>query len=268
VDVEDLYLANRALIDRTISSISRRGHASEADAADFASATHLHLIDNGYAVLRAFRGRSELGAYLQAVIRRFFQDWRNANWGRWRPSAAVRRMGPIAMQLETLLVRDALSLEQAIEVMRTNHGVTLTAGELRTMASAFPPREMRTFVSDTILEEASAPGAGAESLIEDREAAAAARRISDVLDELMSSLTPDDQLILKLRFEDGVKVPAISRALGVEITSVYRRLERLLATLRSSLERAGISAGDARELIALRGMDLIDGDTSNEARRS
>jgi len=78
-----VYLANRALIDRMASMICRRNRTTAADADDFRSAVHLHFVQHDYAVLRAYSGRGDLGGFLLAVIRRLFQDWRNANWGRF-----------------------------------------------------------------------------------------------------------------------------------------------------------------------------------------
>ncbi len=265
MDASELYLTHRALIDRTIASVCRRNHASHADTEDFASATHLHLIDQDYAVLRAYQGRAEISAFLHAVIRRLFQDWRNAHWGRWRPSAAVRRAGPVAMQLETLLVRDKRPLHEAIEVLRTNHGVTESVAELEAMAATFPPRVMRSFttVDDlaavAVSEDSSAEYASASAGLDRREAEVTAVRVAAVLDDVMASLPAQDQLILKMRFQNGAAISTISRVLGLEQQPLYRRVDRLLAAVRAGLERAGVSADDARDVIHRRGFDVLEG---------
>ena len=41
------------------------------------------------------------------------QDWRNARWGKWRPSAEARRQGALATHLERLMRRDGLTFEEA-----------------------------------------------------------------------------------------------------------------------------------------------------------
>lgn len=266
VDARELYLANRELIDRTATSIARRNHVSHADAEDFRSLTHVHLIDDDYAVLRAYEGRAEVGAFLHAVIRRLFQDWRNANWGRWRPSAEARRQGPIAMQLETLLVRDRRPLHEAVEVLRTNHGVVLTVAELDVMAAAFPPRTMRSFTTADVLDDAADQSASefssASSLVDDEDAAAGARRVSAALSLAMSELPPQDQLILRMRFENGAAISVISRVLGLEQQPLYRRVERLLTSVRSRLEEAGVGADEARDVMHRRGFELLEGGRS------
>ncbi len=63
------------------------------------------------------------------------------------------------------------------------------------------------------------------------------RTLSTALDQL----EPADRLILRLRFEEGLSVPEIARALSAESPfRVYRRIDALLASLRTSLESAGV----------------------------
>lgn len=257
-----MYLAHRALIERTAEAICRRSHVSAADAEDFASVTHVHLIDRDYAILRAYRGQAEIGAFLHAVIRRLFQDWRNAQWGRWRPSTAARRLGPVAIQLETLLMRDQRPLREAIEVLRTNHGVTETSEALTAMASAFPSRTMRRFTSmddaPEAIDESAGEYASAAAVVELGETRAATARVATALDDVLRALPHQDQLILRMRFENGAAISTISRVLGVEQQPLYRRVDRLLAAVRTSLEQSGVSPADAREVVDRRGFDLLE----------
>lgn len=259
MNAAELYLANRALIDRTSASVCRRNHASHADAEDFASDVHVHLIENNYAVLRAYKGQAEIAGFLHAVIRRLFQDWRNAHWGRWRPSAAVRREGPIAMLLETMLVRDKRPLDEAIEVLRANHGVSASAAELTAMAAQFPPRTMRSFAPIDDLQERADDStneyANAAANVERTEAQHTAERTTRALDGVLAQLSTQDQLILRMRFEHGAPVSVISRTLGLEQQPLYRHIERLLASVRAALEREGIAAEHARQVIAHRALD-------------
>lgn len=266
LDASDLYLSHRPLIDRTIESICRRNHASYADAEEFRSATHLHLIERDYAVLRAYEGRAEIAAFLHAVIRRLFQDWRNANWGRWRPSESVRREGPVAVQLETLLVRDKRPLHEAIEVLRTNHGVAQSAAELEALASTFPPRVMRSFVLpdelDTTPDQSASEYSSASARVDAAETASAAERVSAALGAVLAQLPPQDQLILRMRFENSAPISTISRVLGLEQQPLYRRMDRLLNTVRARLEEAGVTAGEARDVLHKRGLELLGGGRS------
>ena len=85
------------------------------DAADeFASWARLRLFEDDCAVLRKFRGESTIRTYLTTVLVHLFLDWRNAQWGRWRPTASARRLGPLAIELERLVLRDGRDYEEAV----------------------------------------------------------------------------------------------------------------------------------------------------------
>ncbi len=69
-----------------------------------------------------------------------------------------------------------------------------------------------------------------------------AGELHDALERAISTLEPRDQLILRLRFEDGESVPTIARVLRAPSAShLYRRLEAVLAELRNKLITAGVT---------------------------
>jgi RNA polymerase sigma factor for flagellar operon FliA len=84
----------------------------------------MRLVENNYAVLRKFQNRSALRTYLASVIDRLSLDFCTEKWGKWRPSAMAERLGPVAVMLEQLVTRDAHTVEEAIEIVRTKHDVT------------------------------------------------------------------------------------------------------------------------------------------------
>src|SRR4029077_12843055 len=118
---EALFLANLPVIDAVVKQVCRRHHLSSAEADDFASEVRLHIIERNYETLRKFEGRSSMRTYLIVVVQRLFLDYRNRIWGKWRPSAEARRLGPVAMLLERLVARDGWSCEQGIETLRNHH---------------------------------------------------------------------------------------------------------------------------------------------------
>ncbi len=89
------------------------------------------MIDDDYAILRKFQNRSTLWTYLAAVIERMSLDFCADKWGRWRPSAMAERLGPVAVVLERLVNRDSHSVDEALEMLKTNHDIALTDAELR-----------------------------------------------------------------------------------------------------------------------------------------
>ena len=62
-----------------------------------------------------------------------------------------------------------------------------------------------------------------------------------VLARALNELTPDDRLLLKLRFEDDLSAQAITSVLRMPTQfHVYRRLKQVLAELRQRLAAAGV----------------------------
>ena len=133
-------------VERLVAAVCRR-HGLEGDDADtFASWLRFRLIDNDYAILRKFEGRSSLRTYLTAVVANLHRDHRIQRWGKWRPCAVARRMGGVAVLLDTYLNRDGHPLDEAIERILLRPGVEEDARDLRAMASRLPRRARRRFV--------------------------------------------------------------------------------------------------------------------------
>lgn len=245
----DLYLSHRDVIERAIASVCRRHWLSGAEAEDFASDARLHLIDDDYAVLRAYQQRSSFSTFLVTVVTNYFHDWRDKQWGKWRPSAEAVRQGSLAVRLETLVARDGLGFEEAIETLRSNHGVTAPRSELEAIAASLPARTRRMFVGDEALAGQATTASSPDSELRASEATRRARSVLHVLDEAMTGLPPQDQLIVRMRFRDNVSIANIARALGLDQKRLYPRIERLMQQLRGVLEAGGIDVTDVREAL-------------------
>jgi RNA polymerase sigma factor (sigma-70 family) len=254
VDPEQQYLAQRSFIDRTVAAICQRHHVSSADRDDVVSAAHFHMVRDDYRVFRVFEGRAPIEVYLLAVIRQVFQDWRNAAWGRWRPSVAARRLGPVAVLIETLSIRDGLPWSEVVEIVRTNHGVADTPAALEAIAAQLPERPRRTFVDEAAIDtHRSAPSAeqGHMDAVE-------AARVSAAVDQALMTLPTQDRLLLRLRFDDDLAIGALAQYQGVDYQTAYRHLGRVLQGLRRLVEASGVSASDAADVLARRGLAMRD----------
>lgn len=148
MDYQRLLIDQLELIHQIVRTTGRRRHLSAAEREDFGSFVHLRLIEDDYAILRKFQNRSTLWTYLAMVIDRLSLDFCAEKWGRWRPSAMADRLGPVAVNLERLVTRDSHTLEEAIEILRTNHDVEQTEAELRRIWEQLPPRSRTTSVGE------------------------------------------------------------------------------------------------------------------------
>jgi RNA polymerase sigma factor (sigma-70 family) len=246
-ECETTLLAHLPWIQRTMIAACRRGGGAAGgggvDADDFVSWATLQLIEDDYAVLRRFRGDSAVRTYLTAVIAMLHREYRVRCWGRWRPSAAARRRGPVAVRLETLVHRDRLPLRQAMHLLRTHGETTLGERELVDLYGALPrrgvalPRELARLTIDAV------EGAGADVLVAAAEVDGERRRLAETLARALATLSPDDQELLRMHFWDGLTVAEAARRLGVPQKPLYRRIERALVTLRRRLQADGVSRG-------------------------
>ena len=248
-DGRTLFESHRELIDRVIGYVCSRHRLRAQDAEEFAAHVHLKLIEGDCQVLRRFEGRSSVQTFLTVVVHRLFLDYRNHEWGKWRPSAAARRDGPTAVLLERLLTRDGLTLDEAVEVLASRHDLRLPPGEVERLVALMPPRTRRQHESDAVLVGLPSPEPSAEALAMAADRRQAGEQLLAALDRALASLEPQDQLALRLRFEDGRTVAGIAAVIGVEPRRLYARMTRLFAHLRAALEEQGFQAPAVLELI-------------------
>jgi len=246
---EALFLAHLDVVERAIDFVCARHHLSATDADDFSSYVTLRMVEDDYQVFSQFQGRASLRTYLTVVIQRMLLDYRVRAWGRWRPSAEAKRCGPLAIRLEELLVRDGCLLDEAYEVLKTNHGLTVTRDELERLAARLPARAPRRFESDDALATMASDDRAADEIAKENDRQELAARVSHVLRGVMAGLSQEDQLILVLRFEDGRTVAEIAATLRLESKALYRRVEKLLGRFREGLEAERIDAEAVRDIL-------------------
>jgi len=251
---------HHALICQIVAIVCARNRCFGVDAEDFRQEVLLKLLDGR--ALERFRGDCSLATFLSVVIANQFRDYRIAQWGKWRPSARATGLGPTAVRLETLRVRDGMLLEEAIETLRADPGVTETAEQLRELATGLPPRVQRRLVGDD--ELACLPGSSpADRDLERADRARRRARIGTALARARSELSGEDHLLLKLRFEEGVPVSQLARSLCLPQRQMYSRFDRIHRTLRRAMSEAGVDAGDVRELLG----DWQEGSDREESER-
>jgi RNA polymerase sigma factor (sigma-70 family) len=246
---EDDFLAALPVIDDVVRHVCRRHRLNATEAEDFRSDVRLHFIERNYEVLRQFEGRCAQKTYMNVVVQRLYFDFRNREWSRWRPSMAARRLGPDAIVIEKLVVRDGWLLDQALEMARVNHGIEV-GSELRefcnTLAARAPKR--RQVPEDDAVDIAN-PGPWADDRVVSAERDFLAKRVLGALERARQALPPIERLILKMLFEDRTAISDIARALHLEQRPLYRTVERLLKTVGDSMKAEGISPEDVAELL-------------------
>ena len=240
MDAEALFRQHLPVIDQIAQSICRRNGVSEHEAEDFASDMRLKLCEGDFAVIRKFQGKSSFTTYLTVVISKGFLDYRRKMWGKWSPSSKARRLGPVAVLLETLVNRDGFSFEAACQTLEQRHGLSTDRRELRAMLAQLPRRSPRRFESEDHLSESpSSERADTDVLLAER--ADRLATAEQALQQGLAELGDEDQAILRLLYYEGISVAQIARTFGIDQMRLYPRIKQLLSSLRMTLTARGVS---------------------------
>ncbi|HEX2094874.1 MAG TPA: sigma-70 family RNA polymerase sigma factor [Longimicrobiaceae bacterium] len=244
-------MAHREWIEKVAAITCHRNSVWGDDAEEFASVAIMKVIENDYAVLRKFRGESDLKTYLATVVVRRFQEYARERWGRWRNSAQAERLGQPAKDLEALVYRDGYTLREAIEVLRTSGRTSTSDGELARLFAELPMRSRRPGIADPIAPDTLAAPARADDRVIAAEAEERCRKVMEELLRALTRLDPDDRVLVRGRFGEGRSVADIARGLQCDQAPLYRRSERLRDEIRRSMEEAGIRKEDIEECLPL-----------------
>jgi RNA polymerase sigma factor (sigma-70 family) len=236
------------LVCQKLQRLSRRGGLPEHEAEELRSWALLKLVEDDYRILASWQGRSSFSTYLNVVLVNLMRDYRCHVWGKWRPSAAAQRSGPSGVLLERLLFRDGLSFEEAIERMRTQHGISLSRTELEGLAVRLPRRSGHWRADEEELLQIPVDGQ-VESRLDDRERALVATHLRELLLPALRSLPAEERLLLKLHYWDHLSLAAISPLLGRPQRKLYPLRDRCLKKIRRHLEKANLSVDQVRVLL-------------------
>ncbi|HYR09453.1 MAG TPA: sigma-70 family RNA polymerase sigma factor [Longimicrobium sp.] len=248
---EKLFLEHLGWIERVASMACSKAGMWGAEAEDFAGWIRVKLMEDGYAAIQKFRGDATPQTFLATVVVRQFQEYRRQRGGRWRRSAAVERLGPPAGDLEALVYREGYTLEQAGEKLRTSGRTDLTDAELAQLLQKLPwraPLRPLQVQGDAALNTAEGRQR-ADERIAAEEAEAQRERVLGALRRVMERLDPEDGMIMRMRFGDGLTVAGVARALNLEQKPLYRRVDKLRAELKAALEDEGVHLSDVHDLL-------------------
>jgi RNA polymerase sigma factor (sigma-70 family) len=120
-------------------------------------------------------------------------------------------------------------------------------------------------VADDVLMQMADDSPLPDDMVERSRLRGRATHAQRAIREAMAGLHPADQLLLTLRFYQGMKIADIARTLRVEQKPLYRRVELLLARLRDSVEELGLRTETAGELLEQPWSDLVDDRTRTAA---
>lgn len=251
------------LVRRAVRHASRRS-ALPYDEGELLSEVLLRLVVNDYAVLRKFRGESQLSTYLRTFVTRVLLDLRVREWGKWRPSSRARRMGGDAEALERLVLREHLAPVDAIALAAHRSAGRLTEAAASEIYAALRPIPRRRLVP---LEAATEQDTGRTTV--DPVAAITRRRrtgpVCRAMRAAVGALNRAERRLLWLRYYEGWSVADVARMTGIDQKRLYRVYDQVCQRLRRTLTAAGIDVDDVRLLGEQFELDLRPEMASGEA---
>jgi hypothetical protein len=234
VTFDQLILQQRPHIEQVIRDLSRRHYLAPAEIDDFRATVYRALERNDYQALKEFDGQTTWESFLTLVISREFFLFQHSLWGQWRPTPTAARMGAAAVLLEELVVRDGVLISDAVEIMRSMHRVDLPRHRLLEYATILrlsdTPR--RAHASDDRRQDEIPNG-----------------KLEAALRAAVLLLSPDDRLILELRFRDAQPLTRIARLMKIEARPLQRQIDQAAEIIRRSLLAAGIAQHDVERLL-------------------
>lgn len=244
-----------APVDRAVHRAARRYRLSTSDADDLRSDVWLKLLARRGRILRKLRTVSRTDTYLAKVACNLVLDKQNAEWGKWRPSAAARRGGAEAVLIDRLTTRDGLSQDAAEAWLRcARPGAAIAAGP---GATNRPVRHGRRFVALEALDDLVSTERSPFDAWLASESAEDHARLRAALARAVRALSVADRGLLTQRYVWKMSVADIAVAEGIAAKPLYRYFETLLRNVRQELAAAGFDRAATRRML---GMDHLDWD--------
>jgi DNA-directed RNA polymerase specialized sigma24 family protein len=233
---------------RAAMMTARRRRLNAIDAEELRSDLWFKVLHDRERLLSQFEGRGSRQSYLNAVAERCLLDRRIRDWGKWRPSKAARRSGPVAVLLDRLTSRDGMPVDAAVETIKSRAEVSTTVVD--DIVAAFKSRRRRprpTPIDD--IPELRCDSPAADAALEEKHFARRARLIRRKLEQFLDNLPEEDISLLAEHFLERRTIASIARREGRHQPRLYRRLNSLYGRLRELLLGAGVTRDDIRSIV-------------------
>lgn len=238
------------------------------------------LEEDDWLRVRQHREQSSFRTFLAQVAQRLLEDFWRQKYGRPRVPAWIKALGPLWERAYRKLCRERLPAPTVIEEMRATFDPgrdpaaleeivaairariidcgALPADKAEQLMADFPdafdvegaagPAARTPSVEEGVVAEQRAGllkaiaewldderAAGSGAAPDDNPLAAALRNLRDRL-----RFTPEERLLLRLVYQEGMTVTDAGKHLGLGVNSVQGKMRRLLEHIRSTLRAVGL----------------------------
>ena len=201
------------------------------------------LIDNRSKRLRKFKGEgpATFTTWLRAIVRNLCVDWHRKRFGRHRPFSSVSQLPLFDQQVFKMIYERAVSPEECVAALASQFPNTTIEqiSESRERIESVLSSNQRWLLAQRIAnrngnaEHSDGLLGNIEDLKADPEAQAIANERKRKLERAMKSLTPNERLLIRLRFEEGVTLEKTASLLGLgNAQRADRQIKEILTRLR------------------------------------
>jgi RNA polymerase sigma factor (sigma-70 family) len=206
------------------------------------------LRENDFARLRRCAAHVDparpFSTWLVVVVHNQTIDWFRHRDGRPRLLALAASLPPLRRRIFEYVFVEQRTHVEAYELLRSRENLNLGFGEfLEELRATYRAATAggNGHLAAGLANPPPPPAASAHSTDDDPAVRAEQRAI---LGAAMASLPPADRLAVQLYVVDEMPAEQVARALGYPNSkTVYNRVYRALAAIRTGLEQAGIKAG-------------------------
>ena len=276
-DLRSLLIADRdrgwrAFIDqytpRMLALIERGGIRDQDEAMEVYTLVCERLAEDDCARIRKFDpSKGAIGAWLSVLVRNTMIDWVRARAGRRRLFKSVQALPPLEQKVFELFYWDNKMQAEIVGALEGQFGSPSLADvfdAFERVQAALTERQRAELVAMTA--RATAPASldaptddeqqviDAPDLQADVESHARVHEIDALMERALAALPPQDAVVIRLKFVEGLTLKQIRAAVGVpslaeqDVAAILERLKRQLAA-------SGVSAPDA----TAPGLAFLDG---------
>lgn len=222
---------------------------------DAAADCYLHICErlarNGFRKLLKFnpKGTASFATWLRVVARNLCFDWHRSRFGRLRTFKSLQHLSPLELEVYHCRFVHGTTQEETLHHLESRFpGLSLpTISNIEEKLQGSLSSRQQWILGNRKRSEFSSVGVADDDLTSDSFEIADARPNQEAqfaeeekrrsLWRNIAKLSPQDRLIVQLRFEQELSLEEVSRLCGLQdAQSVHRRVAAILKKLRSEME--------------------------------
>jgi len=250
-EARSLFESNLSITDKIIKNYCYRYNITGDEADECNSHVYEKIIDNDYKKIREFKGGSSYKTYITVVISRILIDKKRSS-GRWKPSQKALKMGEEAVILEELVYWKNYSFDQAYNTLTTNHKISIRrdrAYEIITLLQRKNVRRAKPRTIELVDNESDNKSTSPDKSVIHKEILKKRDQLDNVIEKIRESLSNEEHLLLRMRFEGNINISKIARVLKKDRSNIDKKLKAILRKFKDETLSRNISMDDIKDII-------------------